>query len=572
MTVNLTNALMALVRWWWLLLTAAGMAGLMTYHAVRQAPPVYVSTTTLLVGEVLRSPKPGEDEFSVAQNLANGYAALAVRQPVLDATVKALNLPYVWEVLRQRIVVVHPTGSLTVEIRAMDPDPVVARDIAATIADQIIAASPTRDRKVEVDRRMQFLKDELADLQARIEQGRADLVKKQTALSQETNARGVLDRQDEIKAIELNLTKWRTSYSELLASLEGRGDPNTLTILEPALVPTTPAGPRGIWYVLLSAVGGFGVVAVGIVALELLSGKVRSRNDLPVALVDEPGGIVAYIPTLGKSEGPIAVVADPTSRAADSYRLLAAQLRFGEPDEDGSTVLMITSATNREGKSTTAANLAAALALGGSSVLLIDLDLRKPTLHTLFDVPNQGGAADMLRYRDFNPEHLAVKTRVPRLWLLPAGVPSDNPTELLSKSARPLILSAWSTADFVIIDGPPLLAAADASVLTGFVPDTLFVTRFDQSSAKDVRSALELLSRQRTTLRGVVMNGVPDAQTSLTGYRYNPEGPARWPGFGRGRAPATGTLSLPAPIPVAASAGASATNTNEPWLPKGSEL
>jgi len=423
---------------------------------------------------------------------------------------------------------------------------------------------------VEVDRRRQFIKDELADLQAKIEGARGDLVKKQTALSQETNARGVLDRQDEIKAIELNLTKWRTSYSELLASLEGKGDPNTLTILEPALVPTTPAGPRGTWYVLLSAIGGFGVVALGIVALELLGGKVRTRSDLPVALVEEPGGIVAYIPTIGKLEGPIAVVADPTSRAADSYRLLAAQLRFGQADDDGSTVLLVTSAANREGKSTTAANLAAALALGGSSVLLIDLDLRKPTLHTLFDVPNTGGAADMLRYRDYSPEHHVVKTKVPRLWLLPAGVPSDNPTELLSKSARPLILSAWSTADFVIIDGPPLLAAADTSVLSGFVPDTLFVTRFDQSSAKDVRAALELLRRQRTSLRGVVMNGVPDTQTGLTGYRYTADAPApsRWPNFGRGRATAARTLSLPAAIPATASATAS----NEPWLPKGSEL
>lgn len=570
MTVNLNNALLALVRWWWLLLTASGMAGLMTYHAVRQTPPVYVSATTLMVGDVLRSPKPGEDEFSVVQNLANGYAQIVTRQPVLEATVKALNLPYVWEILRQRIVVVHPTGSLTIEIRAMDGDPILARDIAATIADQVIMASPTRDRKQEVDRRRQFIKDELSDLQSKIEGGRADLNKKQAALGQETNARGVLDRQDEIKAIELNLTKWRTSYSELLASLEGKGDPNSLTILEPAMVPTTPAGPRGTWYVLLSAVGGFGVVAIGIVALELLSGKVRSKNDLPVAVVEEPDGIVAYLPVIGKHEGPIAVVADPTSRAADAYRLLAAQLRFGEGDE-GNSVLMVTSATNREGKSTTAANLAAALALGGSSVLLIDLDLRKPTLHTLFEVPNQTGAAEMLRFHDYNPEHHAVKTKVPRLWLLPAGVPTDNPTELLSKSARPLILSAWSTADFVIIDGPPLLAAADASVLTGFVPDTLFVTRFDHSNSKEVRAALSMLSRQRTNLRGVVMNGVPDAQTSLTGYRYVADSPApsRWPGFRRGRgATASRTLALPATaaasVPVAVS--------NEPWLPKGSEL
>jgi uncharacterized protein involved in exopolysaccharide biosynthesis len=362
MTVNLNNALLALVRYWWLLLTAAGMAGLITYHAARQTPPTYVASTTVMVGDVLRSPKPGEAEFGVAQNLTNGYSQLVQRQPVLEATVRALNLPYGWETLRQRIVVVHPTGALTIEIRVMDGDPTRARDIAATIADQLIASSPTRDRKQEADQRRKFIQDEMTDLQSKIEAGRDDLKKKQAALSQETNARGVLDRQDEIKAIDLNMTKWRTSYSELLASLDSRNDPNSLTILEPAVVPTSPAGPRGLWYVLLSAAGGFLVVALGIVAVELVGGKVRSRKDLPVALVDEPDGIVASIPTIGKTEGPIAVLADPTSRAADAYRLLAAQLRFGE-SEASNTVLMVTSATNREGKSTTAANLAATLAL-----------------------------------------------------------------------------------------------------------------------------------------------------------------------------------------------------------------
>lgn len=552
---------MALVRWWWLLLVASGMAGLMTYHAIRQTPPTYVSTTTLMVGDVLRSPKPGEDQFSVVQNLANGYAQMVTRQPILEATVKTLGLPYSWEILRQRIVVVHPTGSLTIEIRAMDGNPTTARDIAATIADQIIATSPTRDRKQEIEQRRQFIKDELSDLQQKIEAGRTELTKKQAALSQETNARGVLDRQDEIKALELNLTKWRTSYTELLASLEGRSDPNTVSVLEPALVPAAPTGPRGLWYILLSTVGGFLIVAVGIMAYELLSTKVRSRDDLRGTLVEEPTDLVFCVPHMGKSSGPIAALTDPSSLAADSYRLLAAELRFGE-DESTGRALMVTSATNGEGKSTTAVNLAAALAMGGSSVLLIDFDMRKPTLHGLLGVPNLGGAAEMLRHHDFNTEHHAIRTRIPRLQLLPAGIPTDNPTELLSKSSKPLVFSALSMVDFVIIDGPPILAAADATVLTGFVPETLFVTRFDQSDRGLVRTALDLLERRPTSLRGIILNGVPAAQTALTGYRYNSSQSAgnRWPSLGglvRGRtAP---TLSLPGAV-------------KEPWLPKGSEL
>lgn len=565
MTINVNGALRTLVSWWWLLLLASGMAGLMTYHTIRQTPPTYVSTTTLMVGDVLRSPKPGEDQFSVIQNLAAGYAQIAQRQPILEATVRTLNLPYSWDVLRQRIVVVHPAGSLTVEIRAMDTDPVTARDIAATIADQVVASSPTRDRKQEVDQRRQFIRDELSDLQAKIEAGRAELAKKQAALSQETNARGVLDRQDEIKALELNLTTWRSSYSDLLTSLEGRGDPNTVTILEAAVVPSAPTSPRGTWFVMIAMLGGFLIVAAGIVAFEIFSGKVKTRKDLEHALDDDPDDVVFCVPDAGKMAGQIAVLADPTSLVADSYRLLAARLRFGEP-ESGSHVLLVTSAGNREGKSTTAANLAAALALGGSSVLLIDLDLRKPSLHTLLEVPNQGGVSEMLRFRDYTTGDHVVQTRIPRLWLLPAGKVSGNPTELISRSARPLILSAWSTVDYVIIDGPPLLAAADVTVLTGFVPETLFVARFDQSNGRDVRAALDLLGQQPTRLRGVVLNAVPNGQVGLKGYRYGEQTPAtatswsRFAGFGGTRERQQKPLALPSAM------------SQEPWLPNGSEL
>lgn len=558
--VNLNGTIAALWRWWWLLLTAAGMAGLIAFQGVRQAPPTFVSTTTLMVGDVLRSPKPGEDEFSIAQNLAASYALLAQRQPILEGTVRALDLPYDWEELKRRIVVIHANGALTLEIRAMDGDPVRARDIAATLASQLVDASPTRDRRQELEQRRQFVRDELNDLQQKIATGREELRRKQAQLASEQSARGVLDRQDEIKALELNLTAWRTTYNSLLASIEGRSDPNSLSILEPAAVPTRPTSPRGLWNVALAAIGALLVVAAGIVLMELFNRKIRSRDDLRELMVDEPDGLVTYVPKMDLAKGPIAVVADPTSRAADTYRLLAAQLRFGVLGP-GSHILMVTSAGNREGKSTTAANLAAALAQGGSSVLLVDLDLRRPTLHTLFGVPNRGGAAAMLRYGDFNPDQYVVRTALPRLWLLPAGTAQENPTELISRSGKALLLSAWSTVDIVIIDGPPLLSAADAAVLTGFVPDTLFVTRFEHSSGRDVRAALDMLSALPTRVRGTVINGAPAQRTALYGYPYDV------PGTGPANGAARGRGKLASLVPFRASRANGATNGHANGIP-----
>lgn len=520
--VNLNGAIGALARLWWLVLTVGGMAGLLTFHALRQAPPTYVASTTLIVGDVLRSPKPGENEFSVAQNLANGYAQIALRQPVLDATVQALGLQTTWEDLRQRIVVIHPNGALTIEVRVMDTNPVRARDIAAAIADQLIAASPTRTRKQELDQRQQFLRDEMATLQTKIEQGRAELGRKQTALAQETTARGVLDRQDEIKAIELNLSTWRSNYNDVLSALEGRGDPNSLTIIEPASVPRSPSGPRTAWYVVLAAAAGVLVVSSGIVATELFGRRIRSGGDIRGAMRSAMDGLVAYIPRLGASDTAVAVLSEPDSLAAEAYRLLAAQLRFGVLGA-GSHMLLVTSATNGEGKSTTAANLASALALGGSNVILVDLDLRKPVLHSLFGLPNREGASAMMREGNYDIDRYAIHTALPRLRLIPAGLPVGNPTEILSRAAEALVLEAWSRADYVIVDGPPLLAVADAAVLTGCVPDTLFVARYERTSGRDLRTALEVLNGLPTRLRAVVLNAVPWEQLNLYGYYFAPE-------------------------------------------------
>src|SRR5262249_46744459 len=156
----------------------------------------------------------------------------------------------------------------------------------------LIASSPTTGRRQELEARRQFVRGELDTLQEKIQQGRDDIDKKRAALEQETNARTVLDRQDEIKAIELNLTNWRQSYNDLLGSLAGSSDPNSLSVVEPAAVPTAPAGPRGLWYVLLAATGGFLIVAFGVVAIEYFNDKIRSREDLSGALRENDEGMV----------------------------------------------------------------------------------------------------------------------------------------------------------------------------------------------------------------------------------------------------------------------------------------
>jgi succinoglycan biosynthesis transport protein ExoP len=526
-TLDFMYYLRIIWKWLWLIILAGGLAAGTSYYSLRKVPHVYTSSTTILVGNAVSDLNPNSSEFSTAQNLAETYSQMAQSQMILQATVKALKLPYSWQALAARIIVVHQLGSQIIEIRAVDVNPVAARDIAAGLADQLIAASPTEAYLKDLGNRRKFITQQLDDLQAKIQQAKDQIAQQQAAMAKETSARGVLDRQDQINAIQLNLNTWQGTYASLLSSYQADNSPNVLTVIVPASVPTQADGPRVLWNVALAGVAGVAVALIGVLVIEYLDDTVKTKADLE-ELLDAPAlGAVPRINLMRQPGSQIVVANDPESAAAEAYRAIGVNLRLAASLKDQGMVVLITSPGPREGKSLSAANLAAALAEGGKSVLLVDLDLRNPCQHTLFSAPNVVGVTSLLLHPGTRIEDCIVGTSVARLSLMTAGpahpatAPSRLiPADLLSQFGEQLVDSLRHRADFVVIDGPPVLAAADAVILGTLLDGVLLVVRAAETRRGRGRDAAETLRRAHAHILGTVLNAAPTDDLGMYGYPY----------------------------------------------------
>jgi capsular exopolysaccharide synthesis family protein len=205
---------------------------------------------------------------------------------------------------------------------------------------------------------------------------------------------------------------------------------------------------------------------------------------------------------------------------AEAFRMLRTAVQYANADRP--RVIAVTSSGPGEGKSLISANFAIAMAKQGMNVLLVDADLRRPTIHKLFDIPHVPGLSDLLggaAVTPLKPEQLDVQS----LRVLPCGTHSTNPAELLSSAEfGRLVEKLRGTFDLVVIDTPPLLAVADATALLPFVDGTLLVARSERTDRFALGHAVALLRRAKSPVLGVVLNGIrKDAamySASGTGY------------------------------------------------------
>ena len=212
----------------------------------------------------------------------------------------------------------------------------------------------------------------------------------------------------------------------------------------------------------------------------------------------------------------IVMHAEPLSPGADRFRFLRMCLR--ELWSTGKLKsLLITSPLPRDGKSTIALNLATALAEGGKrSVVLIEADLHHPTLSTQLGINSRTGLGDCLEH-SFNPL-LALRRLDPLGWyLLPAGEPRTNPTELLQTDAFAGVLQTLSPHfDWILIDSPPVTPLTDALSLARQSNATLLVAREGSTPREAIEKAIAVLGRQRVL--GIVLNGVEGLDRLYSGY------------------------------------------------------
>lgn len=216
----------------------------------------------------------------------------------------------------------------------------------------------------------------------------------------------------------------------------------------------------------------------------------------------------------------LVTLTDPTSPVSEAYRTLRTNILFASLDNPLNT-LLITSTDPGEGKSTTLANLAVVMAQAGNRVMVVDCDLRRPSLHRIFGVKNTAGLTTMMVEGQAMSQPPIQDTGVPNLSIITSGPLPPNPSELLgSRRMAEVLAQLKSQADVILLDSPPIIAVADAAILASKVDGVILVVQAYKTKRDFARKAKAILEKANANLLGVVLNNV---KMDVSFYRYYAE-------------------------------------------------
>lgn len=384
-----------------------------------------------------------------------------------------------------------------------------------------------------------------------------------TKLLQDEETKNYKKRDDMVQFVlmQRDFDSNRTLYDNLRTRLREAGieaglGASEIDVVDYARKPLFPSGMRRRSRVLIGLMFGlFGGVALAFF-FDSLDTSLRSVHDIET-ISELPS--LAVIPRARKiiprsltddtrtpAQKNVDVIGQPSSQFAEAFRSLRTSLLLsgvGGPPQ----VILITSSTPAEGKSTVASNLAAVLAFREATVLLIDADLRRPTIHSRFGISSRTGLSTLLSGATTLSESIQSIPESPNLFLLPSGPVPPFPTELVSSSRMTNLLEECrGRFTHVIIDSPPVLTITDGLILAPFSDAVLLVVRYGRASKHSLRRARDLMLRAGIKLGGTVINAVDAASQRYYGYygyqRYsysngrNPaasSGTRKWPFFWR---------------------------------------
>lgn len=297
----------------------------------------------------------------------------------------------------------------------------------------------------------------------------------------------------------------------------GGSSPVSLSIIKPATAPETPSAPNTRLNLLIGLLIGLVLGIAAAVLRTVLDNRIRGELDLR-KVTDAPllGGI-SYDQDAVKK--PLLTQTEAQSQRAESFRQLRTNLQFANVSGQARSVLM-TSSLPGEGKSTTATNLAIALAQAGQSVCLIDADLRRPMVNEYLGLDRNAGLTTAL-VGDADVNDLLQPWGEENLFVLTSGRIPPNPSELLgSIEMKNLILRLEQAFDHVVIDAPPLLPVTDAAVLSQHVGGVVVVVGSQKLRHHDLEKALSSLDMVGSNILGIVLNRLPSKGPDAYSYSY----------------------------------------------------
>jgi polysaccharide biosynthesis transport protein len=383
-------------------------------------------------------------------------------------------------------------GQLRSQIEELDHQiDEIARGILASIQGQyVVAANNERALQAQVD----GLTDEVQDLR---------------------------NRSVDYNILQREVDTTRSLYDALLerykeVGVTGTVASNNISIVDRAQVPTAPSKPNLIANLALAAILGLGLGTLAAFILEALDETLATPEDAESKL-GLP--VIGVIPLLAREETPREALNDIRSPFSEAYYSLRTALQFSTPEGVPASIL-VTSSRPAEGKSTTAYAVALNLARIGKRVVLIDGDLRNPSMHRIVGVENAAGMSNLLAGAA-SLARVVQATAEPNLGMVPAGPLPPNPAELWGGDRlRGILTQMQGEVDHVVIDGPPVLGFADAPLLSAAVGGTLFVLESRATRRAQARGALRRLMVGNGRLLGGVLTKFNTKANQYGGYDY----------------------------------------------------
>lgn len=510
------------LKWFWLVALCTLVAALTSFVVSRRTTPVYEAGSTLLVSQA-NSPTSGlsYSDLLYSQQVARTYSQLLTEYPVREETARRLGLQDLDGLKRLGVKIsaspVRDTQLIQLKVESYDP--VLAREIANNLPLIFIEQTQTYQKGRYAQTR--------ADLQAERTKVETDIQQTQERINSLQGQQTLTDEQRlDLSRQQTMLRQFETTYASLLNSLEQlrlteAQTVDNIAVTTPALTPIAPIRPRALTNTLLAAIVG-AMLALGVAFLvEYLDDTIHDSEQVRDLLGLATLGAILRVRPRDNPEAALVTLDKKHSPIAEGYRVLRTNIQFSGVDEPV-RALLITSASPQEGKSTTTANLAVTLAQADQRVILVDTDLRRPTAHKLFNLSNNVGITSALMQRaDEAADAVLQDTAVSGLRVLTSGPLPPNPSELLgSERMRHLVERLRSQCDVLIFDSPPVMAAADAAILSTLVDGTLLVIDADSTRRAEALRAQETLAKVGGRLLGVVLNKLGERSSGYYSYYY----------------------------------------------------
>jgi Mrp family chromosome partitioning ATPase len=379
----------------WLILLGTCLASVISFLIASGRHPVFEAQTIISIGRFLQVRNPDATDIRIGVELTQTYAQLATTQDVLQGTITKLNLPLTVEQLRTMVStrVISDTSLLVISVAY--PDPILVADIPNGIAQELILHSPT-NLTPEQQQQLDLANQQVAQLNEQLLASRQQLraiddrllsSQDQAEINRLTAQRNVTI--DQINAASANIA----NFSSNIAMLQQ--NTNALDVVERAQVPSTPRGPSVLGATVLGSLVGGLLAIVTILLIDYLkdtidtSEEARATVDLSVL-----GAVTRFGRRRGIYPDRLITLRDPLSPVSESFRAIQATLWFTR--DMSNHIFVVTGPGPGEGKSVVTANLAVSFADAGLRTLLVDADLRHPTIHTIFGLPNEYGLSELL--------------------------------------------------------------------------------------------------------------------------------------------------------------------------------